>query len=106
MNTKTAVSRAKDFLDNHIGYMYDWDGDHSTNGEYDFSYSNQPFYVYLDVQNHGHFTSDGGFYTEVELNKLISLQLSCSFEETYHRWDNVIIFDIEKNKVVVPKIGL
>lgn len=104
MNTKTAVKRAKDFLNHHIGEMYDWDIDvEEGDNDYDFSYANQPFYVYLDSENRGCFGSEGSFRTEDQVNEIISAQMGSDHRE---HWDNVIIFDVEQNKVVVPKIGL
>lgn len=100
MRTETAVKRAKAFLNSHLWDMYELD-----NGEegYDFTYNNQPFYVYYDAENHGCFSSEGKFCTENEVNEFISAQMSGDHRE---HWDNVIIFDVEKNEVVVPKIGL
>lgn len=106
MQTKTAVNRAKAFLNNFIGEMYDWDIDIEGSEDYDMSYNDEPYYIYFDVENHGCFTTEGKFCTEQQVNQLIEMQLSCSSKEAFDRWDNIIIFDVEENKVVVPRIRL
>lgn len=100
MRTETAVKRAKTFLNKFLWDTYELD-----DGEdgYDFSYNNQPYYVYLDSENRGCFSSEGSFHTEDQVNEIISAQMGSDHRE---HWDNVIIFDVEQNKVVVPKIGL
>jgi hypothetical protein len=109
ISEEDAVKRAKKFLRDYIGDLYDYPEDDFFNdykGEYKFENPDKPYYVWLDAEYSGCYSSESAFYSLKEVLEIIKFQLREYDKESYERWDNVIIFDIAKNKVVEPKVSL
>jgi len=103
MKKSEAVARAKEFLNSYIGEMYGHEEKFYKNfpDDYTFSDTELPYYVYLDSENYGCFSSESAFYSKEEVENLIDGQVCSDHRE---HWDNVVIFDIENNKVVKPTL--
>lgn len=96
-----AIKRAKHFLNTQIDCIeleHNWFEGYST---HKFENADKPYYVYTNSQTYGCFESNSEFFSKENVNWLINRQLGSN-----HLWhyDHVIIFDIEKNKVIKPGI--
>lgn len=96
---KIAIEKAKKFLQK-IGCC-DLDDDENIEDNHDFSYSNKPYYIYLNVQRRGCFQSEQKFYSKSEINELIKHQFNSDYDD---KWDHIYILDVKKNKIVKPHL--
>lgn len=91
----TAIEAVKKFLINHSNIPID-----ESNIDYcDFNNSNEPYFVYSNVQKRGYFQSEAKFCSKNEVNRIIDAQM-----HEKDKWDVVIIFDVLLNKQTIVGI--
>ena len=96
--TDEAIDRAKSFL-RDMPYII-LDESVPFENYLDFSEPHKPYYVYMDSESCGCFENEAKFMSAKEVNEVIKTQLVGR-----NKWDHVIIFDVNKNEIITPKIG-
>lgn len=94
-----AIAKVKKFLlKNKICHKSDLNG----GWFYNFDESYKPYYIIYTGEYHGCSDSSGAHFAfKNEVNDLVKKQLKGGH---YYMWDDITIFDVNKNKEVFPKV--
>jgi hypothetical protein len=103
------VARARNFVDTTLAKLDDWIGEEKysecniVNNVMNFS-NPRRYFVHVQHERRGCFGGEGKFMNKSDIIKMIQNQLEpLDYREIE---DRIVIFDVDRNKVVKPKIIL